>query len=85
MTPTSRPSPHKDLLAFDPTPILKDISETDNEIFIGEKMNYAIKGTLNTVRLDDELIRFDHFDAERGCLARNGIQGQGSSRRLSRI
>lgn len=66
--PFVTPVPHKDMLAFDPAPILKDLSETDTEIFIGKEMNYAIKGNLSTVRLGDELIQFDRYDAERKCL-----------------
>ena len=62
------PVPHKDLLAFDPTPIKNDLSITGTENFIGEQLNYANKNNLSIVRLGDELIQFDHFDAERMCL-----------------
>ncbi len=62
------PAPDKDLLAFDPTPIKKAISATDTDIYIGEALNYAVKQTLSLVRIGDELIRFDKFDAERCCL-----------------
>ena len=62
------PFPNKDLLAYDPTPIKNDLSITGTEIFIGEQLNYAVKQNLSIVRLGDELIQFDHFDAERMCL-----------------
>jgi len=62
------PVPNRDLLAFDPTPIKNDLGINDTEIFIGEQLNYDVKTTLCTVRLGDELIQFDHFDAGRMCL-----------------
>ncbi|MHB1152962.1 MAG: hypothetical protein ACYCWE_04525 [Eubacteriales bacterium] len=62
------PVPDKRLLKMDETIITKDLSETDTEIFVRDKNNFARPSTLNTVRLGDELIRFGGFDENRMCL-----------------
>ncbi len=66
--PFVTPVPNKDLLAFYPTTIKKGLSETDTEIFIEDGADYDGKWNMNTVRLGDELIQFDRYDAERKCL-----------------
>lgn len=62
------PVPDKNLLAFDPTPIKNELTETSTEITIGEALNYAVHQTLSLVRIGDELIRFGSFDKDRLCL-----------------
>lgn len=66
--PFVTPVPDKGILAYDHTPILKDLSESDTEIFIGEEKNYALKSMFNAVRIGDELISFSDFDKDRMCL-----------------
>ena len=75
------PVPHPGLLAWDPTPILEDMSSTSTEIRIGEALNYGRKMSLRVVRIGDELISFEDFDADRLCLTgcRRGAYGTAAS------
>lgn len=66
--PYVSPIPDKGLLAYDPTPLLKGVSASDTEIFIGERKNYGHKSVFNAVRLGDELILFTDFDERSMCL-----------------
>ena len=66
--PFVSPVPDKGMLAHDRTPIIKDISDRDTEIFIGEPMNYTRKSTFNAVWIGDELIRYTDFNSDRMCL-----------------
>ncbi len=66
--PYVSPVPHKDLLDYDPEPIINDLSETDTEIFIPEELNYSMHLTLSAVRVEDEIIQFTGFDKEKCCL-----------------
>ena len=66
--PYVTPVPHGELLVMDETVLVRDIDATDAEIFIADENNYNEPRPLNTVRIGDELITYDRFDAERKSL-----------------
>lgn len=66
--PYVSPVPHKELLAFDPTPLLSDISDADTEIPLSEKLNYGVYTTVRAARIGDEIIRFAGWDEEKHAL-----------------
>lgn len=63
--PYVTPVPHKELLDYDPTPLILDIDDEQTEIVIGDLLNYGRKTSLDTVRIGNELIRYGEFDAEK--------------------
>ncbi|MDO4740607.1 MAG: hypothetical protein Q4A66_08080 [Eubacteriales bacterium] len=62
------PVPDPGLLAMDRTGLAEAISAEATEIRLTDAANYALKSTLNTLRIGEELITYDDFDKEMLCL-----------------
>ena len=65
--PYVSPIPHKELLAFDPTKLTQKISAEDSVIYIADALNYNRKMSLSSIRIGDEIVRFNAFDSEKKC------------------
>lgn len=70
------PVPHEKLLVMDETMLSAPLSVVDTEIFVRDANNFGIYD-MNIVRLGDELIEYEAFDAEKLCLTgcRRGAYG----------
>lgn len=62
------PVPHDHLLVMDRTTLTKPLGMGETEVFLADENNYSRESTLNVFRVGDELITFEAYDAERGCV-----------------
>ncbi|MBQ4048871.1 MAG: hypothetical protein IJC93_10955 [Clostridia bacterium] len=71
------PVPHPELLVMDTTELREPIGAEDTELYVAHANNFAKLSPLQIIRIGDELICYDHFDAERLCLCgcRRGMFG----------
>jgi len=74
--PFISPIPHDNLMVFCKTTLSRDLSETDNEIYINDPEGYDYKNTNQSLIIGDEIIRFSGVSAEKPYRLLNCMRGQ---------
>jgi len=62
--PYVTPIPHKDLMVFSKTKIIRDLSIDAKEIYIEDPSGYEVKNTCQAIRIGDEIIQFGQVTEE---------------------